>query len=275
VFVKGIRRSIGVVLVGIAIFVGFSGTAFWSGTAHAAAQSTGEAENTLTADINQERTSRGLGALTVASDLVAYARQHSAEMAAAGRPYHDPNIQSNVQNWQELGDNVGSGPDADHLHQGFMNSQIHRDEILMPSYTEVGVGCYWAGNVLYVTEVFRLPEQARPAVAQATAPAPRPVSAPRVVVRTAAVPAPAPAAPAAPPTTAAAPPTTASSTSTSTSLVAAATPEWPPASLKTQRTASHGASDTALPAVALVAAVLLMLVAGIEVHSLRRRAERS
>ena len=69
---KGIRRSIGVVLVGIAIFVGFSGTA------HAAQQSTGEAENTLTADINQERTSRGLGALSVASDLVAYARQHIA-----------------------------------------------------------------------------------------------------------------------------------------------------------------------------------------------------
>src|SRR5947208_4433327 len=210
-FVKGIRRSIGVVLVGIAIFVGFSGTA------HAAQQSTGEAENTLTADINQERTSRGLGALTVASDLVAYARQHSAEMAAAGRPYHDPNIQSNVQNWQELGDNVGSGPDADHLHTGFMNSQVHRDEILHATYTEVGVGCYWAGNVLYVTEIFRLPERAKaPAASRAAAPA-RPAPATQVATRTIAAPA-APA-PASPPTTAAAPPTTAASTSTSTSLV--------------------------------------------------------
>jgi len=161
--VKGIRRSIGVVLVGIAIFVGFSGVAH-------AEQTTDQAENTLTADINQERTSRGLGALTVAPDLVTYARQHSADMAAAGHPYHDPNIQSNVQNWQHMGDNVGSGASADALHAGFMNSQIHRDEILMPDYTEVGVGAYWAGNVLYVTEVFRLPEQARP-VARAAAPA--------------------------------------------------------------------------------------------------------
>jgi len=266
---KGIRRSIGVVLVGIAIFVGFSGTGFWSGIAHAAQQTTGDAENTLTADINQERTSRGLGSLTVASDLVAYARQHSVDMAAAGHPYHDPNIQSNVQNWQHVGDNVGSGPDADHLHQGFMNSQIHRDEILMPDYTQVGVGAYWAGNVLYVTEVFRLPEQARPApVARTAAPAtPRPAPAPRVVVHTAAVPAPAPTTP---PTTASAP-----TSSTSTSLVAAAAPAWPTAALNAERAASHGASGTSLPTVAVIAAVLLMLVAGVEVHTLRRRAERS
>src|SRR5581483_4020701 len=219
-FVNGIRRSIVVVLVGIAIFVGFSGTAVWSGTAHAA-QSTDQAENTLTADINQERTSRGLGELTVAGDLVAYARQHSADMAAAGHPYHDPNIQSNVQNWQHMGDNVGSGASADALHTGFMNSQIHRDEILMPDYTQVGVGAYWAGNVLYVTEVFRLPEQAAPAPARRTAPAPA-----RVVTRSAAAPAPATAkaAPVAPPTTAAAPTTTAAAPTTSTSLVAAVAP---------------------------------------------------
>ena len=261
-----------VVLVGIAIFVGFSGTAFWSGTAHAAQQSTGEAEGTLTADINQERTSRGLGALTVSPDLVAYARQQSAAMAAAGRPYHDPNIQSNVQNWQELGDNVGSGPDADHLHQGFMNSQVHRDEILHASYTQVGVGAYWAGNVLYVTEVFRVPERAAAPIARAAAPA-RPAAAPRTVVRSTAVPAPAPAAaPATPPTTA--PPTTAAPTSTSTSLVAAA-PEWPTAALKAERAASHTGAKMPMPAIAVVAAVLLMLVAGIEVHTLRRRAERS
>src|SRR5947209_382680 len=197
----------------------------FSGVAQAAQQTTGEAESILTADINQERTSRGLGALTVASDLVVYARQHSADMAAAGHPYHDPNVQSNVQNWQHVGDNVGSGASADALHTGFMNSQIHRDEILMPDYTEVGVGAYWAGNVLYVTEVFRLPEQAR-SVVHAPAPA-------RVVTRTAAAPAPvkaAPVAPVAPPTAVTAPPA-AAAPSTSTSLVAAATPEWPAAAL--------------------------------------------
>jgi Cysteine-rich secretory protein family len=265
---KGIRRSFVVVLVGIAIFVGFSGTAHAAQQSSSNGQSTGEAENTLTADINQERTSRGLGALTVASDLVAYARQHSADMAAAGHPYHDPNIQSNVQNWQHMGDNVGSGPDADHLHQGFMNSQIHRDEILMPDYTQVGVGAYWAGDVLWVTEVFRLPEQA------VTAPIRRAAPAPRVVTHAVAAPTPTKTAPVAPPTTAAAPPTTVAPPSTSTSLIAAAAPQWPAAALNAQRAASHGTTSN-MSAVAVAAALLLMLVAGVEVHTLRRRAARS
>ncbi|MBV8296947.1 MAG: CAP domain-containing protein [Acidimicrobiia bacterium] len=252
---KGIRRSIGVVLVGIAIFVGFS-----SGVAHADQQTTAQAENTLTADINQERTTRGLGALTVAPDLVAYARQHSADMGAAGHPYHDPDIQSNVQNWQHMGDNVGSGPDADHLHQGFMNSTIHRDEILMPDYTQVGVGAYWAGNVLYVTEVFRLPEQTLAPVARAIRTyAPRPAAPPAVAIH-ATPPAPAPPAPPAAVTPAPASPT----------------PQWPPASLATQRAASHRPADNrALAAAAAVAAVILMVVAGAEVHTLRRRTVRT
>jgi hypothetical protein len=247
--------------------------------AHAAPQSTNEAEATLTADLNQERTSRGLAALTTAPDLVAYAEQHSADMAAAGHPYHDPNIQSNVQNWQELGDNVGSGPDADHLHQGFMNSQIHRDEILHPSYTEVGVGCYWAGNVLYVTEVFRLPENAKaPAASAAPAPA-RQAPSPRVVTRSVTVPAPAarpaPAPPAAAPSTTAAPTTTAAP-SPSTSVAPVVAEQWPPASvLAAHQTATGRPSDTSLQALAAVAAVLLMLVAGVEVHVARRRAART
>ena len=80
----------------------------------------------------------------------------------------DIDFSQDAKDWQELGDNVGSGPDADHLHNGFMNSQVHRDEILHATYTEVGVGCYWAGNVLYVTEIFRLPERAKaPAASRA------------------------------------------------------------------------------------------------------------
>src|SRR4051812_9107328 len=150
-----------------------------------------------------------------------------------------------------------------------MNSQVHRDEILNPHFTQVGVGAYWAGNVLYVTEVFRLPEQAAAAPARRAAPAPA-----RVVTRTVAAPAPAAAKPAvapAPPTTAAAPPTTAAPPSTSTSLVAAAAPQWPAAALNTQRAASHASEGgTPLSALAVVAAVLLMLVAGVEVHTLRR-----
>ena len=139
--------------------------------------------------------------------------------------------------------------------------------------TDVGVGAYWAGNVLYVTEVFRLPERtSAPVVRTVSVPVPRPAPAPRVVVRSAAPATPAPTAPAVttPPPTVAAP-----ASSTSTSLVAAAAPQWPSAALDTQRAASHGPAGTSVPAVAVVAALLLMVVAGLEVSALRRRAERA
>jgi hypothetical protein len=84
-------------------------------------------------------------------------------------------------------------------------------------------------------------------------------------VRPAAVAAPAPA-PTTPPTTAAPAPS-----STTTSLVVAP-PEWPQAALKTERAASHSAAVKSMPLIAAIAAVLLMLVAGVEVHTLRRRA---
>ena len=137
----------------------------------------------------------------------------------------------------------------------------------------MGVGAYWAGNVLYVTEVFRLPERtSAPVVRTVSVPLPRPAPAPRVVVRSAAPATPAPTAPAVttPPPTVAAP-----ASSTSTSLVAAAAPQWPAAALDTQRAASHGPAGTSVPAVAVVAALLLMVVAGLEVSALRRRAERA
>ena len=253
-----------VLLVGIAAFILFSGS-----QARADGQeTTGYAESYLTTHINDERTSRGLGTLEVADDLVALARQHSADMAAAGHPYHDPNIQSEVQNWQHMGDNVGSGPSAEALHQGFMNSQVHREEILMPDYTQVGVGAYWAGNVMYVTEIFRLPAEAAPAAAPAAAPRPQPRAVTRVVAAPAAPRPVATQAPAAAPATAAAP----APATTTTALSGALADPWPPASvLASHRTDAPSPADNPLAPFAAVAAVLLMTVAGIQVATLRRR----
>jgi hypothetical protein len=41
--------------------------------------------------------------------------------------------------------------------------------------------------------------------------------------------------------------------------------------LNTERAASRRENDTSMPAIAVVAAVLLMLVAGVEVSAVRRR----
>jgi hypothetical protein len=259
--VKGIRQSATILLSGLVIFAGISTATAWADT-----PSVDQAEAQFVARLNSERTSRGLAPLAVAGDMAAIARQHSADMAAAGHPYHDPNIRSEVQNWQVLGDNVGSGASVDNIHAGFMNSQIHRDEILEPRYTQVGVGGYWAGNVLYVTEIFRLP-QSRAAAAPAAS-APSDSGSARITVRITrtvapANPAPAPAAPTTTPTTTA--PTTTTVAPRVTVL------PWPPATaLNTQRVSRSSPAHRQLPAAALAAAVLLAAVAGVQVRALRR-----
>jgi hypothetical protein len=263
VFVGGIRRSIGVVLLGIVPFILFGASQAWA----ADQQSAGQAESSFTANIAQERSARGLQPLATAADLVALARQHSVDMASAGHPYHDPDIASKVQNWQVMGDNVGSGPDEAHIHDGFMNSKIHRDEILYPGYTEVGVGCYWAGNVLYVTEIFRLPMTVR----SSTAPAPRAAPATRVVTRTVRpAPVPAPTAPRA--TAAPTPPTPTTTTAPTTTAPPAPTEPAPPVSVLAVHTARVAGPGTPPALAALIAGLLLAAVAAMLAGAVRQQA---
>lgn len=119
-----------------------------------AVASTASDESTFVSRINAERTSRGLRAVSVASDLVSVARRWSAKMADAGAISHDPNMPNEVSNWTQLGDNVGRGPDATSVHNAFMDSSTHRSIILDPAFTHVGVGVVQSGNLIYVTEVF-------------------------------------------------------------------------------------------------------------------------
>jgi hypothetical protein len=119
-----------------------------------AVASTSSSEDSFVSRINAERTSRGLRAVTVASDLVSVARSWSAQMASDGAISHDPNMPNEVSNWSQLGDNVGRGPSVSTIHEAFMNSSSHRAIILDPAFTHVGVGVVDAGDRLYVTQVF-------------------------------------------------------------------------------------------------------------------------
>ena len=110
---------------------------------------------------NAERTSRGLPALRVATDLTAVARHHSEDMAAKQSLYHNPNLGSEVSNWQVVGENVGDGGTVQSIHDAFMNSPEHRANILATDYTEIGIGTVTDANgIIWVTQVFRLPYKA-------------------------------------------------------------------------------------------------------------------
>jgi len=110
---------------------------------------------------NAERTSRGLPALRVATDLTAVAKHHSEDMAAKQSLYHNPNLGSEVSNWQVVGENVGDGGTVQSIHDAFMNSPEHRANILARDYTEIGIGTVTDANgIIWVTQVFRLPYKA-------------------------------------------------------------------------------------------------------------------
>jgi hypothetical protein len=166
-------RKIAAVLLGPALLAGLA-----IGATRATA--TGDADAaSFVSKTNAERTSRGLRAYTVASDLTAVAKRHSEDMAAKQSLYHNPNLGTEVSNWQVVGENVGDGGSVDAIHTAFMNSPEHRANILATDFTQIGIGTVTdAKGVIWVTEVFRLPASA-PVVQP-----PRTVTAPRTVTRT-------------------------------------------------------------------------------------------
>lgn len=120
----------------------------------AAAASEGEA---FVGHINNARAASGLGALRTASDLTSVAQAHAERMGREGRLYHNASLTTQVTNWEAIGENVGYGGSVDVIHRALMDSAPHRANILSGTYTEVGVGTFWAGSTLWVTQVFRKP----------------------------------------------------------------------------------------------------------------------
>ncbi len=139
--------------------------------APATAAPTPEAEDDFVARIAGERAAVGLPAFALSADLVAVARRHSEDMARGDRLYHNPRLATEVQNWDAVGENVGTGETVESIHLAFMESATHRSEILSTRFTEVGVGVVVRDGVVWVTQVFRRPSSTR------SVPAPGPVAA--------------------------------------------------------------------------------------------------
>ncbi len=110
--------------------------------------------------INAERAAVGAPTLQWAEDLAPYTREHSADMAATGDLYHSSNSQMDAvlpDSWHAWGENVGyiSTVDCDAMHEGFMNSTGHRDNLLNGTYRFGATGVHIDGNGwLWTTHVF-------------------------------------------------------------------------------------------------------------------------
>ena len=113
-----------------------------------------EAEQQLFDLVNKERTSRGLKALTLDPRLVPVARAHAAEMfrlkyfghisPVTGSPF-DRLKAAGITDYIRAGENLAYAQSVAIAHQGLMNSEAHRENILKPEYTKLGVGVESAG----------------------------------------------------------------------------------------------------------------------------------
>lgn len=112
------------------------------------------AEWQLLSKINSDRQARGLASLTMDSELIAIARQHSARMASRGSLYHNSQLGSQVSDWRRLGENVAYASTVDGVHGVVMGSSGHRAKVLDPGFNGVGVGVVSSGGRLWTTQVF-------------------------------------------------------------------------------------------------------------------------
>jgi hypothetical protein len=195
---------------------------------------------------NSARSGHGVSRLAVSGDLASIAQRQAQRMADKGELYHNPNLASEVHNWQKIGENVGYGPDVSSIHNAFMHSSGHRANILDGAFTQIGVGVVVKDGVVWVSEVFRQPEGAVAAKPHHPKPKPSPTPSPKHHATAASSPA-KHITPTAHPSSSAPPSRPASPTPT-----ASAHSSTPPA--KHSPSASHHAA-VATPTLAAVAAV--------------------
>jgi uncharacterized protein YkwD len=114
--------------------------------------------------VNKQRISRGLPALRDSGDLTRSAQNWSNAMAASGSFTHGDDFAARISSagyrWTAAGENIAMGyPTPSSVVQAWMASADHCQNILDPTYRDVGVGIN--GRRLW-TEDFALAASERP-----------------------------------------------------------------------------------------------------------------
>ena len=120
-------------------------------------------QNILLNLINSERTSRNLTPLTLSSSLSKVAQDHSLDMSRNKYFSHQSPLGSTpftrlAQNgipYSSAGENIAYAPTISEIHQNLMKSQEHRQNILNPGYSKIGIGIVEVNpQKIIVTEMF-------------------------------------------------------------------------------------------------------------------------
>jgi uncharacterized protein YkwD len=117
-------------------------------------------EHRLANKIQIARENHGENRLNINQRLSQLARKHSRDMHDAGNPTMHSTT-SQLLNYMDeancvamIGENVGRATSVVEMHQAFMDSPGHRENILEDNWTKLGVGIRTFNGSLWVTELF-------------------------------------------------------------------------------------------------------------------------
>jgi uncharacterized protein YkwD len=126
-------------------------------------------EQTLLDLTNKERAKAKLSPLKPNPVLFQVAAAHSANMAKKNQMNHVLDGKNPAEralaggyDYKHLGENLGESDGAPLrvIMQGWMNSKHHRDNILKPEFTEIGLGTARSGRgIIYYTQLFGTPKK--------------------------------------------------------------------------------------------------------------------
>lgn len=110
-------------------------------------------EEQMVALVNKERTTRGFSALIVDSAMTQVAREKSRDMFERKYFSHYDPDGNNAANRMDkanipygiVGENLAFAPDLTSAHDGLMNSEGHRKNILDPRFHRIGIGVIDSG----------------------------------------------------------------------------------------------------------------------------------
>jgi uncharacterized protein YkwD len=116
-------------------------------------------ENSMAADdaarVNQVRAGNGLRQLPRAYELDLKAQAQAQAMADGGTIFHSASLTTGVSpGWQLIGENVALAGSIAQAEAALESSSPHRENLLNPYFTEMGIGAVQKGNLVFVAQMF-------------------------------------------------------------------------------------------------------------------------
>ena len=104
--------------------------------------------------VNSTREARGARPLELSTRLSKLARQHSRSMARTGHLSHSNLAKVLSHVLSVAGENVGMGASVQQVHEMFLNSPPHRDNLVSGRWKLTGIGVYEKGARVWITQIF-------------------------------------------------------------------------------------------------------------------------